>query len=231
MEELTPGQRLAKAIKESGRSKRQIALALGLKAPSITNAIRRDVVSAKLAQGVAEQTGYRWEWLLTGDGEPTQEEFLPTIRPVSQSVRRIPVISLSHAATWPRGVREGDSMGDIEVDRELAEGLGSSSFCIVIEDDSMRDISPESVRRGDKVVIDPAVTPRPGDLVVAHCDSPSGTIFRKYRARGTDAEGHPIVELLPLNSDYASVEMSLTGRNRIIGVMVEHRRARRTINA
>lgn len=118
-------------------------------------------------------------------------------------------------------------MGDVEVDRELAESLGTASFCVVIEDDSMRNASPESVQRGDKVVIDPEITPRPGDLVVATGRDLPGTVFRKYRERGTSATNQPLIELVPLNADYSASVVTLGDAARIVGVMVEHRRARR----
>lgn len=226
MKPLPPGQRLKLAISESGLSQRRVAIAVGRAPQSITNAIRRDRVSADLARAVASITGHRWEWLFSGD-EPARNETGGTLRAISQALRRIPVISLDLAAGWPRSVREAGNMGEVTVDKELAEGLGDSAFCVVIEDDSMRDASSESVQRGDKVIIDPSITPRPGDLVVATIAGHPSALFRKYRERGQDGLGKTQVELVPLNPDYASATGTISDDTKIIGVMIEHRRVRR----
>ena len=80
-------------------------------------------------------------------------------------------------------------------------------------------------RPGDRVIIDPEVTPTPGDCVVAKNGEDEAT-FKKYRPRGLDQAGNMVFELVPLNDDYPIIRSDATPV-RIIGTMVEHRKYRR----
>lgn len=99
--------------------------------------------------------------------------------------------------------------------------LSPSAFALRIKGDSML---PE-FREGDTVIIDPAVTPLPGDYVVAKNDDNEAT-FKKYRPRGLNEQGQPVFELVPLNEDYPSLRSDRSNLQ-IIGTMVEHRRYRK----
>lgn len=96
------------------------------------------------------------------------------------------------------------------------------AFFLEVDGESML---PE-FRPGDRVQIDPEVSPRPGDFVAARNTDQEAT-FKKYRVRGIDELGHEIFELVPLNEDYPTVrsdQVHLT----IIGTMLEHRKKYRT---
>lgn len=77
-------------------------------------------------------------------------------------------------------------------------------------------------RSGDRVLIDPEVSPRPGDFVAAKNSHEEAT-FKKYRVRGVDDRGNQIFELVPLNEDFETL-YSDQQRLAVIGVMVEHRK-------
>jgi len=80
---------------------------------------------------------------------------------------------------------------------------------------------------GDKIVIDPEVAPQPGDLVIAKLDGDDEATFKKYRPRGVDSTGAPVIELVPLNDDWPTLTITADKPGRIMGTMVEHRRYRR----
>ena len=82
-------------------------------------------------------------------------------------------------------------------------------------------MTPE-FRPGDRVLIDPELTPGPGDFVAAKNDG-EGATFKKYRARGINERGDTVFELVPLNPDFATLRSDLQPLC-IIGVMVEHRK-------
>jgi len=92
------------------------------------------------------------------------------------------------------------------------------AFALEIEGESML---PE-FRQGDRVIIDPELSPNPGDFVVAKNGDEEAT-FKKYRPRGMDASGNMIFELVPLNPDYPTMRSDMQELF-IIGVMVEHRK-------
>jgi len=111
----------------------------------------------------------------------------------------------------------GDGFETIATDLDLSAG----AFGLIIKGPSME---PE-FKEGDKVIIDPAVSPQPGDFVVAKNSHEEAT-FKKYRPRGTSERGEMVFELVPLNDDFAILH-SERDHLHIIGVMVEHRKYRR----
>jgi SOS-response transcriptional repressor LexA len=135
--------------------------------------------------------------------------------------RRIPVISPIAAGSF-REIVDAFAMGDGEAYLSTDQDVSPYTFALKIEGRSML---PEFVE-GDRVVIDPDVRPHSGDFVVAR-NSTGGATFKKYRLRGTDANGGEIFELIPLNVDEFDSVRSDMEPLEVIGTMVEHRRYRR----
>ena len=134
--------------------------------------------------------------------------------------RAIPVISSIQAGALKEIVSPyapGDGSATIYVD----EGYSRWVFALEIEGDSM---SPDYLP-GDLVVIEPEWEPRPGDCVAAKNGKQEAT-FKKYRLRGTDANGNDIFELVPINENYPTVRSDETPLT-VIGVMAELRRKTR----
>ena len=159
-------------------------------------------------------------------GEPAHLALVPpaifdqNVKITTLGSRAIPVISSIQAGALKEIVvpySPGDGFATIYVD----EGYSRWAFGLEIEGDSMfPDYLP-----GDIVVIEPDWEPRPGDCVAARNGKQEAT-FKKYRLRGTDAQGNDIFELVPINENYPTVrsdEVSLT----ILGVMAELRRKTR----
>jgi SOS-response transcriptional repressor LexA len=137
----------------------------------------------------------------------------------SARTRHVPLVSHVQAGRMTEAVDPfppGGAHEHLPTDRMLSE----HAFALEIDGLSM---APEFVP-GDRILVDPAITPRPGDYVVAK-NSRDETTFKKYRVRGIDADGRDVFELVPLNPDYPTVS-SEREPMRIIGVMVEHRRYR-----
>ena len=81
---------------------------------------------------------------------------------------------------------------------------------------------------GDIVIIDPDITPQPGDYVIAKNDDQEAT-FKKYRPRGRNEKGQEYFELVPLNPDYPTLRSDLD-QIAIIGTVVQHNRIMRRTN-
>ena len=150
----------------------------------------------------------------------SENAFDSNVVPAKLGARAIPVISAIQAGamreiTVPYSV--GDGYATIFVDGDYSQW----AFGLEIEGNSMLpDFQP-----GDIVIIEPDWEPRPGECVAAKNGKEEAT-FKKYRQRGSNAEGNDIFELVPLNDDYPTMrsdEVPLT----IIGVMAEHRRKTR----
>lgn len=134
--------------------------------------------------------------------------------------RRIPLISSVQAGAWTE-VCDTYAVGDA-ADWLLTDlVLSAHSFALEIKGDSMMP----DFRQGDRVIIDPEITPSPGDFVAAKNGSNEAT-FKKYRPRGINEHGNHVFELVPLNPDYETMRSDFTPIV-IIGTMVEHRRYRK----
>lgn len=82
--------------------------------------------------------------------------------------------------------------------------IGERGFGLRIDDASM---VPE-LRQGDYVLIDPDVTPQPGDYVAAHNSGNHPVVIRKYRP-GTPIRGRCAdVQLKPLNEDWPVIVLN-----------------------
>lgn len=152
---------------------------------------------------------------------------LDNARHAGEETRELPVISYVQAGTWSDATdpyAKGQGMDYIAVDADLARSLSRSSFALVIEGDSMLDL----FQPGDVVVIDPEVAPLPGDFVVAKLEREDRATFKKYREKGLGSDGHMEFDLVPLNSDYPVISVNSNFPASVIGVMVEHRRRRRS---
>lgn len=164
-----------------------------------------------------EVLGIRAAWVLKGEGSMSAAAFHSNAQPVVLGMRPYPVISGVQAGAL-KEIAVPYAPGD-GFDVEFGDDDASQwSFFLQIEGDSMLP----DFRPGDRVLIDPEVTPRPGDFVAARNTKQEAT-FKKYRVRGLDASGNEVFELVPLNDDYPilrSDEQHLC----IIGTMIEHRR-------
>lgn len=151
--------------------------------------------------------------LLEASGGPTE---VPNVAPAHLGAQRIPLIDYVQAGAWT------ESTGG-EVSEWLLTHLELSgdAFALEIKGNSMTpDFQP-----GDRVIIDPAVEPHPGDFVVAKNGNHEAT-FKKYRPRGVNERGQQVIELIPLNSDHPTLRSDTTPLH-IIGTMVEHRKFRK----
>ena len=153
-------------------------------------------------------------------GKNDVREFDKNVVPGEMGQRQIPVISYVQAGLMTEVVDPFALGGGFEL---IATDLDLSgrAFALIIDGPSME---PE-FREGDKVIIDPAVCPHPGDFVVAK-NSVEEATFKKYRPRSTDAQGNMIFELVPLNDDFPTLN-SERDHLIVIGVMMEHRKYRR----
>lgn len=128
--------------------------------------------------------------------------------------RRIPILDYTQAGQWA-GVaptfRDGEMTDFVLTDAEYS----ASAFALVVRGDSMSPL----LTPGEILTIDPAVSPRPGDLVVA-VDKAGEATIKRYAHVGVSPEGKDIIELRPENPYYPAWNSERTPF-RIIGTVVE----------
>ncbi len=156
---------------------------------------------------------------ITGHALPAEYRGV-NVQPAPIGGRRIPLIDYVQAGGWT-GVADPYLPGDADEWLMTDLELSGTAFALQIKGDSML---PE-FREGDRVIIDPAVAPQPGDFVVAKNGDQEAT-FKKYRPRGVNEHGAVVFELVPLNDDYPSMRSDTTPIH-IVGTMIEHRKYRR----
>lgn len=208
--------RLKPALDAKHWSIQQFADAIGVSYQAVVKVRDGGAFGSKNNIKAANALGLNPTWLATGEGQKGPA-FDSNVHAVAPGIRAYPVISKIQAGqvkeiTCPYEPRDGFAV-------EFGEDDASSwAFYLEIEGDSML---PE-FRPGDRVLIDPEVSPRPGDYVAARNTKQEAT-FKKYRLRGIGENGQEVFELVPLNDDYPvlrSDEQHLT----VIGTMLEHRR-------
>ncbi len=138
--------------------------------------------------------------------------------------KMVPIVDYVQAWQWTASPKPYPLTDRTEVIWTRMSKLSERAFALVVEGESMAD----EFYPGDTVIVDSEVGPRPGDFVVAKMEKDETVIFRKYRPRGADKAGKPIIELAPLNDDYPTTIINSGNAGSIIATMVEHRKYRRT---
>lgn len=163
-----------------------------------------------VSQERLKQLGRLYDWtpaeLLAGRGSEDSE------RPRR---RAVPLISRVQAGHWTEVANPHE---DAIAERWITppNHVGPRAFALEVAGQSML---PEFDDR-DIIIVDPDLTPRPGHYVVAVVDRENEATFKKYRVKGADKRGQPIVELVPLNPDWPVLTLDKGGR--ILGVVTDH---------
>lgn len=173
----------------------------------------------KVARRIEQRLGLAAGWL----DDPSDLELSTAGQ--SAKGRPIPIISTVQAGSfWPVEDPYPVGHGDDEIPAFLLPfPVGPRAFGLRVKGDSMR----EDYYPGDIVVIDPDAQPRAGEPVVAKREQDGEATFKIYRPRGFDDDGHPIIELEPLNEHFPKMVISSEHPGRIIGPMVARIHGRR----
>lgn len=210
------------------RGLKSVAERSGLSAASLDQIIKKVLLPPKkdgsrtarslgdeAARKIEDAEGLGRGWLDVAD-----QPQAANVAPAGMGATMIPIISSVQAGAWCEAEEPLHAGAD-------GEWLGTdypvskSAFALEVKGASMQpDFQP-----GDRIIIDPAVKPLPGDFVVAKNGDEEAT-FKKYRPRGANESGVQVFELVALNEDYPSMRSDVTPM-RIIGTMVEHRKYRR----
>lgn len=219
------------AIAQSKMDKKDIADAVGVTKQSVTGWEVTGRISKTSLNKLASLLHIEINWFLSDEADVNtitkrgnveevserKQDFDQNVTPVAMGKRPIPVISAIQAGAMTDMV-DPYPLGAGYAVEYVDDDYSKWAFALTIEGDSML---PE-YRAGDRVLIEPELTPNPGDCVICKNGKDQAT-FKKYRLRGIDDNGNEIFDAVPLNPDYQTLH-SDTDHLQIIGVMVEHRR-------
>ena len=215
------GQRLAQARKLAALSQKDVAKQFGISSQAISQweSGRTRPDSLKLTK-LARLFHVRVQWLLDEFGPMASDKDVPDDAPAQ--IVRVPVIDRVEAGNRTE-VEDPCVAGSADEFLQTDLDVSTSTFALIIQGRSMApDFQP-----GDKVIIDPAIQPRPGDFVVAKRDNDQAPTFKKYRPRSQDELGQEVIELTPVNPDWPTLIIDQENPGHVVGTMVEHRRYRR----
>lgn len=213
----------AKRVRPTISSVADLARALNQSEQTINNwAYRGNGVSKQGRLLAQRELGISATWIDDGKGQmlASGDPGVANVRHAQIGLRRVPLISSVQAGQMTEAVDPFPTGGAYEY---LLTDLDLSEYAFGLEVEG-RSMEPKFYE-GDRLIVDPALSPRPGDFVIAKNGHEEAT-FKKYRPRGINAAGQDVFELVPLNPDYPTIN-SEHEPVRIVGVVVEHRQVLR----
>jgi SOS-response transcriptional repressor LexA len=221
------GSRIREARRAAKMTQKALAQKVGMTQGALSELETGESQSSTLLPSMAAVLGVSALWLGTGKGSmlPTGVDSPNAHRPpfdenvfrVPMGTRPIPVISSVQAGAlrdMDCPYEPGDGYAVIYTDDM---SLSRWTFSLEVDGDSMLP----RFQHGDLLIVDPELSPNPGNFVVARNGTNQAT-FKKYRPRGIDESGNTVFELVPLNEDYPTLR-SDTEKLVVLGVVVEHR--------
>ncbi len=156
---------------------------------------------------LSEALGCAPAFLIEGDGPVFSES-------AWAGLHQIPLLAQRDVAQWL------SDAASVRQDRLMHNdmALSQQSFAFRVEDQSMAP----AILRDDVVIIDPSLSPQPGDSVLALQQQVA--LLRTWRQRGNE-EGVTQFELAPVNINFPELH-SRRDNLKLIGTLVELRRFR-----
>lgn len=202
--------RIAKAIRDSGLSKKQIADACGVSTAAVSQWESRETKTLKshVLLALARVTGKNPDWLATGQGP----EVWTPVQPDSTNL--VPVIPFATIGDVPVG--QDQFPASMAASRTICPvNHGSRTFCTQMPDDSMACNDPRAIYRGAWLHVDPDRLPVPHDTtVLAVLESGSAVVAQYMQQAGREW-------LALLNPHYPALPQSFRLLGRVIYVAYE----------
>lgn len=205
-----------------------------LRAADLARATKKSPVSAKKwldgvsiptaenLKVIAKFLGVTDDWLLFGrdNKQVNSIEHESNVSFISTPLREIPLLDYVQAGLFHDVGYDGIN----PIGSSWTTYIGAKPECVFslkVEGLSMSPI----FMPGDELVVDGSLEAKPGSLVIAQevQHGIARTTFKKYRVIGVNEFGVDIIELVPLNPDFPTLN-SLQINISIIGVVVRHNR-------
>ncbi|MCV2444775.1 LexA family protein [Acinetobacter bereziniae] len=216
--------RLKFARKNAKKSQKDVAEHVGITQPTLSQLESGLISSSTYLPAIAKFLNVDAYWLQTGEEPEESHNKVVTnttnVSVVNTPLRTIPLLDYVQAGLFHEVGYDG--INPIGASWTTYESQRPECvFALKVEGYSM---SPEFMP-GDELVVDGSLEARPGTLVIAQevKHGVASTTFKKYRVIGVNEFGVDIIELVPLNPDYPTLNSTQIDIS-IIGVVVAHNR-------
>ncbi|WP_288384623.1 LexA family transcriptional regulator [uncultured Acinetobacter sp.] len=218
-------ERIQQKLEEKNLKQADIARATGKSTAAVTKWLKGDnIPKAENLKAIAKLLNVSDEWLLTGKGDEQASKKIDlgesNVTFVNTPLIQVPLLDYVQAGLFHEVGYDG--INPLGTSWTTYEGARPECvFSLKVEGLSM---APEFMP-GDEIIVDGSLEAKPGSLVIAQeiQHGLARTTFKKYRIIGVNEFGVDIIELVPLNTDFPTLN-SLQIEISIIGVVVRHNR-------
>ena len=213
------GQRIREQRKAKGLTRKALAeLTIELKPSRINNWERGDrtpgAEEIKLLAKILEASP-AFLMCLTDDNQPYQTEINP--RP------QVPLLDHKQACDYRTHIQRISNLHVtnkpvlVPVSQELISQLGEHAFALKMIDDSM---IPD-IRVNDILIVDPSISPNPGDFVCIKIIGKQGLYICQYKQLSYEDSDF---ELVTLNENWPNITVNAKNKAEIIGKIIQNMR-------
>ena len=220
--------RLKQSRKRAGKTQAEVAEAVKMSQPAYQALESGRNQKSSFLPLIANFLNIDVLWLTTGNGsddakasdKPENTQFESNVSLLDTPLQAIPLLDYVQAGLFHEVGYDGiNPLGTSWTTYKSARP--ECVFSLKVEGTSM---SPE-FQPGDEIVVDGSLEAKPGALVIAQeiKHGEARTTFKKYRVIGINEFGVDIIELVPLNPDFPTLNSNQIDIS-IIGVVVAHNR-------
>ncbi|WP_111861304.1 LexA family protein [Acinetobacter sp. CFCC 10889] len=218
----TLADRLKEARLRASKTQGDVADAAGIKQPTYQALESGKTKKSAFLPEIAEFLAVDVNWLKSGIGSISTETYQSesNVSFTNTPLRQIPLLDYVQAGLLNEVGYDG--VNPLGLSWTTYENMRPECvFSLKVEGLSM---APE-FQPGDEIVVDGSLEAKPGSLVIAQevQHGVARTTFKKYRLIGVNEFGVDVVELVPLNPDYPTLNSNQVEIS-IIGVVVAHNR-------
>lgn len=220
----TLAERLREARLKANKNQEEVAQAAGIKQPTYQALESGKTKKSAFLPEIAKFLDVDLDWLKDGKQSDVKKSKIDKLESnvsfVDTPLHAIPLLDYVQAGLFHEVGYDG--VNPLGTSWTTYEGARPECvFSLKVEGLSM---APEFMP-GDELVVDGSLEAKPGSLVVAQeiQHGLARTTFKKYRVIGVNEFGVDIIELVPLNTDFPTLN-SLQIEISIIGVVVRHNR-------
>ncbi|XZY03903.1 LexA family protein [Acinetobacter baumannii] len=218
------GKRLKEARKKAGKSQKDVVEAVGITQSALSQLENGLVTSSSHLPSIAKYLGVDSYWLQTGI-ESSNNNFSNNHSKSNVSVPTHPLCAIPLLDYVQAGLFHEVGYGGVNpLGTIWTTYQGARPECVFSLKVEGLSMAPEFMP-GDEIVVDGALEAKPGSLVIAQevQHGVARTTFKKYRVIGVNEFGVDIIELVPLNPDFPTLNSTQIEIS-IIGVVVRHNR-------